>query len=357
MNCFDGHNDVLYRLHKAHGNAAAGAAAFIAGEPPAAKARGHLDLPRMQQASFCGGLFAVFVAPLSGSGLNFSAMASGGYRMDLPPPLALEDAQPIAMQQIELLHEIERQTEGALRICRNPAALRTCIEAGAVAAVLHMEGVEAIATDLANLDALFAAGLRSLGPVWSRPNAFGHGVPFQFPGSPDTGPGLTAAGKSLLRRCNELGVMVDLSHLNEKGFRDVAALSQQPLVATHSNAWALCPSTRNLTDEQLAMIRDSDGMVGVNFGTCFLREDGAMNAQTPIHTIVQQLDYLMQHVGEQRVGFGSDFDGAIIPAEMGDVTGLAKVQAAMQQHGYSNELQQRLCHGNWMDFLQRQLPL
>lgn len=100
---------------------------------------------------------------------------------------------------------------------------------------------------------------------------FGHGVPFRFPGNPDTGEGLTGAGRALVTACNEMKIMLVLSHLNEAGFNDVARLSRAPLVATHSNAHAICPSTRNLTNRQLHMIRDSDGMVGLNFAICFLR--------------------------------------------------------------------------------------
>ncbi len=107
------------------------------------------------------------------------------------------------------------------------------------------------------LETWYAAGLRSLGPVWSRPNAFGHGVPFISPSSPDTGPGLTEAGRALVGRCAELGILVDLSHLNEAGFWDVAALEPGPLVATHSAAHALCATSRNLTDAQLDAIGES----------------------------------------------------------------------------------------------------
>jgi membrane dipeptidase len=95
--------------------------------------------------------------------------------------------------------------------------------------VLHLEGAEAIGPDLDGLERLYGHGLRSLGPVWSRPNVFGHGVPFVYPRSPDTGPGLTGAGKELIRACNRLGIMVDVSHLNERGFWDVVALSKRRL--------------------------------------------------------------------------------------------------------------------------------
>jgi microsomal dipeptidase-like Zn-dependent dipeptidase len=122
---------------------------------------------------------------------------------------------------------------------------------------------------------LAVTGLRSLGPVWSLSNAFGHGVPFLCPSSPDTGPGLTDVGKELTRACNRLRILIDLSHLNERGFWDVAAISKAPLVATHSNAHALSPHSRNLTDKQLTAIGETGGMVGVNFATSYLRPGSA----------------------------------------------------------------------------------
>ena len=96
------------------------------------------------------------------------------------------------------------------------------IAAGGLAAVMHIEGAEGIDADFQALDVLYAAGLRSIGPVWSRPNIFGHGVPFRFPSSPDTGPGLTDLGKELVRCCNARRIIIDLSHMNEQGFWDVA---------------------------------------------------------------------------------------------------------------------------------------
>ena len=149
-----------------------------------------------------------------------------------------------------------------------------------------------------------------MGLVWSRPNAFAHGVPFEFPASPDTGPGLTPAGVELVHACNRLGILVDLSHLNEKGFWDVARTSDAPLVATHSNAHALCASTRNLTDAQLDAIARTGGVVGVNFACGFLCEDGSNDDDTPMSEIVRHVDYLVERMGIDHVAFGSDFDGA-----------------------------------------------
>ena len=148
-----------------------------------------------------------------------------------------------------------------------------------------MEGAAAIDESLDALHLFHAMGLRSLGPVWSRPTVFGHGVPFAFPSSPETGPGLTEAGKLLVGECNRLRIMLDLSHLNEAGFLDVAKLSDAPLVATHSNAHAVTASSRNLTDWQLKAIGESGGMAGLNLATVFLRPDGRQSPEMTLEPV------------------------------------------------------------------------
>jgi membrane dipeptidase len=219
--------------------------------------------------------------------------------------------------------------------------------------VMHMEGAEAIGADLDALYLFHDMGLRSIGPVWSRPTVFGHGVPFKFPGSPDTGPGLTEAGKDLVRLCNELGIMIDLSHMNQAGFEDVARLSTSPLVATHSNVHALSNSPRNLTDRQLEQIRESSGMVGLNYAVGFLREDGMGTPDTGLDIMVRHIDYLVEKLGEDHVGLGSDFDGCMVPEPIKDVTGVPSLFQALRDHQYGDALLAKLAHGNWLACLDR----
>src|SRR5690606_11069084 len=114
---------------------------------------------------------------------------------------------------------------------------------------------------------------------------------------PDVGPGLSASGKALVRACNELGILIDMSHLNEKGFWDVAELSDAPLVASHSNVYTLSNSARNLTDRQLDAVKVSNGIVGLNFHCSFLREDGRVDADTPLETLVRHVDYMVERMG------------------------------------------------------------
>src|SRR5690606_20384341 len=145
----------------------------------------------------------------------------------------------------------ERASGGALRVCRNAGEIRACMAEGIIAAVMHMEGAEAIGADLDALHLLHAAGLRSLGPVWSRPTIFAHGVPFAFPAGPAFGPELTAAGCDLVLECAALRMVIVPSHIIAAGFEDVARLTLGLLVASHSSVYAFSPSSRTLTDRQL----------------------------------------------------------------------------------------------------------
>src|SRR5262249_37651248 len=183
-----------------------------------------------------------------------------------PPPYAQRLAGPIpagyatleAGAMIDILDELVA-TEGVRRV-RTLADVEAALDGGPPAAILHFEGAEPIDPDLENLESFYDRGLRSLGLVWARPNAFANGVPFRFPSSPGVADALTAAGNRLVAACNRLGILVDLSHLNERGFWDVAAASEAPLVATHSNAHALSPNSRNLTDGQIDEIGRTRGI-------------------------------------------------------------------------------------------------
>jgi membrane dipeptidase len=279
-------------------------------------------------------------------------MRAAEYELPLPEGIEFTHAQASALEMVALLFRIARQSEGRVSLCRTGAEIRASLGGEAMAAVLHLEGAEPIDRDFRVLEVLHEAGLRSLGPVWSRPNIFAHGVPFRFPSSPDTGPGLTDEGRALVRACNELKIAIDLSHLNEQGFWDVAGLSDAPLLASHSNAHALCGHSRNLTDRQLGAIRDSGGLVGVNFAAGFLRADGRMSAETPLTEIVRHADHLIEQLGVDGVGFGSDFDGAVIPAELGDAAGLPKLVEAFRSAGYDEATLKKLCFENWQRFLE-----
>ena len=338
---FDGHNDVLTRLAKMGG--VAQAHRFIEGMD------GHLDVAKARAGGFGGGFFAVWLASPGDFAEIEKQMEAPAYFIEMPEPLEWPDAMCAALAQVSILNEMERL--GAVSVCTSTAEIRRVISHGGIAAVFHLEGAEPLDRDLNALDVLYRAGLRSLGPVWSRNTIFANGVPFAYPASPDIGPGLTEDGKRLIARCNALGIMIDLSHMNEAGFWDVADVSDAPLVATHSNAHSLCLHARNLTDDQLRAIAQSDGMVGLNFAVQFLRADGRNDADTPVHDMLRHLDHLISILGESRVGLGSDFDGATLPSAIGDASGLSVLRNAMSDHGYDAPLIEKLCFENWMRVL------
>jgi membrane dipeptidase len=343
---FDGHNDTLLRLYQAKSDRMD--SFFSRGD------RGHIDLPRAIEGGFGGGFFAMFVPAKKDHSNSATSQISEQVTTsdwDASHYLPLDYAQKTIADMIALLRELEKEAAGKFKVVHTAEELSTCLRSGTVAAVMHMEGAEAIEPNLNNLSEYYEAGLRSLGITWSRSNVFGHGVPFEYPSSPDTGPGLTAAGRNLVKACNRLGIMLDLSHLNEKGFWEVASLSDAPLVATHSGVHALCPASRNLTDRQLEAIADSHGVVGINFYVAFLRADGKNDPKTPISDIVRHVDYVVQKIGIDHVAFGSDFDGATMPISIRDVTGFPKLTSALEKHGYGDQALKQIAHRNWLRVL------
>ena len=340
---FDGHNDSLMSLYlpKPGENRA-----FFA-----RNANGHIDFPRLQEGGVGGGLFAVFVpsgqAPSKFAGIDPESNAMA-YEMPMPSSVDHAHALEIAIQGMASLFRLERESEGRLRVVRKFDELETSLKEGVLAAVLHFEGAEAIDPDLNALHVFYRAGLRSVGIAWSRSNHFAHGVPFKFPHSPDTGPGLTEAGKELVKACNQLGIALDLAHINAKGFWEVFDLTDAPLIVSHSGVHALCPSTRNLTDDQIDAVGRSDGIIGINFHVSFLRRDGQLQPDTPLSVITEHIDYVVQRIGINHVGFGSDFDGAAMPRELADVAAMPKLLAELRTHGYDDDALRKITHENWL---------
>ncbi|MDF3605954.1 dipeptidase [Paracoccus sp. DMF-8] len=341
---FDGHNDFLQRMVAA---GKARDALWLSGD-----GTGHMDLPRLKAGGMMGGFFAIWTP--SPEGPNDAAavalMENPPFAMDLPDPVGSAESLPHALAQAANLMAMERT--GTLKLCHTAADIRAAKDAGLIAAVMHIEGAEPIA-DLDALHLWHAMGLRSLGPVWSRPTRYGHGVPFAFPSSPDTGPGLTDAGKDLVRECNGLRIMLDLSHLNESGFDDIARLSDAPLVASHSCAHAVSASSRNLTDRQLGVIAESHGLVGLNYASGFLRPDGKRLAFAGFDIMLRHLDHMLAILGEDGVALGSDFDGALMPRDLADAASLQNLVDAMLAHGYGTELVEKIAWRNWLNVLER----
>ena len=339
---FDGHNDTLLKLETA----------ALQGEERSFFERsesGHIDLPRAQESGFAGGLFAMFVP--SNPEQDFSKPFNPGDKANFAP-LEHEPALSFTNRMLERAERLADESEGTVSICRSPDEIRTAMADGKLAISLHIEGAEAIDTNFYELETFYKRGLRSLGLVWSRENQFGFGVPMGHPASPDIGPGLTGAGRDLVRACNQLGILVDVSHLNEKGFWDVARITDRPIIASHSNVHAICPNSRNLTDKQLDAIKESDGLVGINFFVGFLRPDGAYLRETPLDVVADHAAYLVDRIGEDCVALGSDFDGCAPPKDLSDVCGLPRLLETLSDRGFSDQLLEKIAHKNWLKALE-----
>jgi membrane dipeptidase len=323
----DGHNDVLLRAWQ-HGGSLA------------QRDDGHVDLRRLRAGGVAAAFFAVFVPETDEERDPRSRVVAteNGWEVPQDGPLPVERARRVADELVAI-------AERDLVLLRSVADLERCLAGDEFGAILHLEGAEPLADDL---DAWYERGVRSIGPVWSRPNAYGTGVPFRFPASPDIGPGLTERGRELVTTCNVLGILVDCAHLNLRGFFDVAELTTAPLVVTHAGAHALAPQPRNLTDAQLDAIAETDGVVGIFFDTVMTRPDGDLVDDTPLRTVAAHIEYVAERIGVEHVALGSDWDGCFPVPALDDAS---KAQAILDGLDWSDADLRALAHGNWLRVL------
>jgi membrane dipeptidase len=338
---FDGHNDTLLDLHVEERG---GGRSFFDRSD-----RGHIDLPRAREGNYAGGFFAIFVPNESTPDLRETA---AGYDVPLADPVDHERAKTFTYDVLERLYRLEAESGGEFRVARSPTDLHDAFEDGAVVAVAHLEGACAVAPDLSNLDFLYAAGVRSIGLTWARPNEFATGANFAYPGTPDTGPGLTDRGRALVDACNDRGIVVDLAHLTEQGFWDAAECTDDPLVVSHSAVHSICPSTRNLTDEQLDAVGESNGVVGISFSARNLHPEGKQDRSLPLSTIVDHIEYVADRIGVDQIAVGSDFDGATVPDVVGDVSRLPSLFGELRDRGFDEADCRKLALGNWVRILE-----
>lgn len=313
---------------------------------------GHVDLPRARE----GGIGAIFASVyLRPSQVEINALGYAMKYMD------------------DLLRFIDR-SDGELELVRTADQLRTVLDSSTLGLILHLEGAEPISPSLKELRVLYEVGLRSLGIVHARRNIFGAGVPIpwsptgQIHGIPrsmhDYGlrngrtldppvQGLTDLGRELVYECQQLGIVVDVSHLTEQGFYDVLGVAQRPVIASHSCAQAVSPHPRNLTDDQLRALAANGGVVGMNLMVVFVRPDMTRDTDTPIEAVLAHIDHMVNVIGDEHVGIGTDFDGAVMPDSVRDATLMKDLVAAMEkQLGYSEERVERICNGNFVRVLQ-----
>lgn len=332
------------------------------------KGKTHSDLNRM----FAGGVDAQM----------FSIFCGG------------EQKQPFAFanQEMDSVYAWVNRNPQKMMLVYNPADFQKAIKQKKLATMFGVEGGHMIENSIANLDALYKRGMRYMTITWN------NSTPWATSAADETTvggalnsegkKGLTAFGKQVIKRMNELGVMVDISHVGEQTFWDIVSISTKPIIASHSCVWNLCPHRRNLKDEQIKAIAKSGGVIFLNFYGGFIdssyeaKRDGALKQYQPeidsliktnmqpdyariitaekykdrllnirpsLSVLIDHLDYIVKLVGVDHVGMGSDFDGIEVPPrELNGVEDFPLITKELLERGYSKKDIRKILGGNFV---------
>lgn len=219
--------------------------------------------------------------------------------------------------------------------CRTGTEIDTAVENGKVAAVLSIESADLLECRVDRIETVADWGVKLMNLTWNQPNII------SGTNAREKERGLSAAGKDFVRQLENNGIYADVSHLSDAGFWDLIRIAKKPVVASHSNARALCPHSRNLTDDMFRAIRDSGGIVGINFYSNFL------HGNQDIDALIEHIEHFWALDGEKTLCFGGDMDGCdVIAAGIEGVQDVHKIYEALQRRGHSEELLQDLFWNN-----------
>ncbi len=260
-----------------------------------------------------------------------------------------------ALDQIASLHHEMDETPGRFRLCRSVSGAQAARDAGEIALFLSLEGADPIQNDLSLLRIFYELGVRGVGLVWSRRNYAGEGSIFHEGRAGRKG-GVTSFGVALIEEAEKLGMFIDVSHLNDEGFLDVMEVARRPVIASHSNCRALVPVPRNLTDEQIAALAKTGGVIGMNALDVFTKQ--GRTGATAEH-LVDHVDHIVRIAGVDHVGLGFDLCDDLKnhlnlhhPVEHRDVIAghgeTGQFTTALIQRGYSDEDILKILGGNFL---------
>jgi|SRR6056297_119403 len=274
----------------------------------------HLDLPRLKEANVKLVIFAIYVEE------NYHPNSNGLRK---------------TIQMIDDFYNIIKNNE-IMKVAQNYEDILKINEDNKIAAILAVEGAKSI-YNLAALRVFNKLGVNLITLTWNHRNHIGDGV------GENSSCGLTDFGKEFVQEMKKLNIIVDISHLNERGFWDVIEIIDKPIIASHSNAKKLCDHPRNLNDKQIKAIAKSDGIIGINFCPSFINKKG----QAELKDVFQHIDYIKNLVGVDYVSLGTDFDGIReTPDGLEDVTKLDKLKDMMLENGYSDQEINKICYKN-----------
>jgi len=356
----DTHNDVVQRI--------------LGGEDISTRTHhGHSDLPRFKEGGVDVQMFSIWV----------------------PPERSTSSYYNQTDEQIDSIESFVRRNPAEVGMARNTKEIEKLVKEGKFVAMLGMEGGHPIANDLQALEHFYNRGVRYMTLTWN------NSTDWATSAKDETDPnfklerkGLTEFGKQIVRKMNELGMMIDISHVGEATFWDVMKVTEKPVIASHSSVWTLCPHRRNLKDDQLKAIARNGGVVFINFNPGFidstfaakeaaLREkykaridslektvtaeeflkdqyvaellkDEYLPIRPTLTTLIDHFDYVAKLIGVDHVGIGSDFDGIhVTPRDMDDVTYLPNITRELLKRGYSEEDVKKILGGNFMRVLRK----
>ncbi len=301
---------VGYDLHERH-------------EPPLPRAAlgGHVDVPRMRDGGMGAQFFSLVSVPLASRSRGLARAVH---------------------EQIDALERQLASRPGALRLVRTAEEIADCNQQGTLGALLGIEGAHALEGDLENLSRFAKRGVRYLGLLHFTANDAG--FPAYGRGQSD-GEGLTPWGAALIERCDDERVIVDLSHINKRGFLEACRITRRPPIVSHTGVLGAFDHWRNIDDEQLRAIADKGGVVGVIFCPRYVGGDG-------LEPVVKHLKHILDVVGEDAPALGSDWDGFIVPTgPLRDPRGLPQLTDALLAAGVSERTVSKILRGNVMRVL------
>lgn len=256
------------------------------------------------------------------------------------------DAMPDLSELVTLMHRIYQNTmeqyADAVAPARSLADYRANRAAGKLSAFLTIENGYPVLGKMENLEKFHDMGVGLMTLTWNDPNCFG----MNHSRNPEKmRQGLTDFGKEAIPYMNELGIVVDVSHLSDGGFYDVAEYATKPFVASHSNCRALCDATRNLTDDMIRVLAQKGGVCGINFAPGFVNRD-PMDTHTTVAALCEHIEHLRRVGGEDCVGIGTDFDGIGGTFEIADCTYMGLLFDELHRRGYSDGFLEKFAYGN-----------
>ncbi len=268
----------------------------------------HVDIPRLRQ----GGVDVQF----------FAAYIGAEYKPDR--------AIKRTIQLLDCLYRELEANKGSLKLILDARDIDGLQSNDEVGVLISIEGGEALEGDLASLRIYHRLGVRAVGLTWNERNQIAEGV-----GECRSGGGLTEFGVSVVEEMNRLGMIVDVSHISEPGFFDVLSVTRHPIIASHSNARAVCGHVRNLTDRQIRALAENGGVMGINFAPQFLVEHG----RACLEDVVTHIDHIVNLLGNSRhVGLGADLDGIdSAPDGLEDASKYPALTEALLKRGYSEQ--------------------